>query len=52
MKIAVRFYCKRERVQSKKVAEPLRVLEKRTILKALPETDGNKPAAARILGNR
>src|SRR5882762_1669909 len=33
----------------RRAAEPLAVLEKRTILKAISETGGNTPAAARIL---
>ncbi len=34
----------------RRAAEPLAALERRAILKAIAETDGDKPAAARILG--
>ena len=40
----------RDKNIERRCAEPLSVLEKRTILRALKETDGDKIAAARILG--
>ena len=42
--------CRTGKSIERRCAEPLAALEKRTILKAIAETNGDRPAAARILG--